>query len=100
MIVLHGIIQALYVAFLTAVATICILSVCPLPRWTTRLLCYLGDHSSNIWLIHMFFYLVLFDRLVFCVRYPIPVFLLLLLLSLAASYVVELISRPILKLVR
>ena len=48
----------------------------------------------------MFFYLVLFDRLAFCVRYPIPVFLLLLLLSLAASYVVELISRPILKLVR
>lgn len=100
MIVVHGMVQSLFVAVITATVTIILLCVCPLPKRLTSLLCYLGEHSTNIWLVHMFFYAVLFKGFVFCAKYPIPVFLLLLLSSLASSYVIKWLSKPILKLVR
>ncbi len=100
MIVMHGIVPTLFVAFITATVTIILLCICPLPKWTTDLLCYFGEHSTNIWLVHMFFYGSLFDGIVFAAKYPIPVFIFLLLLSLAASYVIKFLSKPILKLVR
>lgn len=100
MIVVHGMVQSLFVAVITATVTIILLCVCPLPKRLISLLCYLGEHSTNIWLVHMFFYAVLFEGFVFCAKYPIPVFLLLLLSSLASSYVIKWLSKPILKLVR
>lgn len=100
MIVVHGMVQSLFVAVITATVTIILLCVCPLPKRLISLLCYLGEHSTNIWLVHMFFYAVLFKGFVFCAKYPIPVFLLLLLSSLASSYVIKWLSKPILKLVR
>ena len=100
MIVAHGIVPPLFVAFITATVTIVLLCICPLPKWTTDVLCYFGEHSTNIWLVHMFFYGSLFGGLAFRAKYPIPVFLLLLALSLAASYGIKRLCKPILKLVR
>mgnify|MGYP004651308291 CR=1 FL=1 len=100
MIVVHGMVQSLFVAVITATVTIILLCVCPLPKRLISLLCYLGEHSTNIWLVHMFFYTVLFDGFVFCAKYPILIFLLLLAVSLASSYVIKWLSKPILKLVR
>ena len=100
MIVVHGVIQPLFVAFITATVTIILLCICPLPVWLTNLLCYFGEHSTNIWLVHMFFYDSLFGGLAFRAKYPIPVFLLLLTLSLASSYGIRWLCKPILKLVR
>lgn len=100
MIVVHGVIQPLFVAFITATVTIILLCICPLPVWLTNLLCYFGEHSTNIWLVHMFFYGSLFHGIMFFLKYPIPVLLLLIALSLASSYVIRWLSRPILKLVR
>ena len=100
MIVVHGLIPPLFVAFITATVTIILLCICPLPVWLTNLLCYFGEHSTNIWLVHMFFYGSLFHGIAFCLKYPIPVLLLLIALSLASSYVIRWLSRPILKLVR
>lgn len=100
MIVAHGIVPPLFVAFITATVTIVLLCICPIPKWATDVLCYFGEHSTNIWLVHMFFYTVLFDGFVFCAKYPIPIFLLLLTLSLASSYGIRWLCKPILKLVR
>lgn len=100
MIVMHGIVPPLFVAFITATVTIILLCICPLPKWATDVLCYLGEHSTNIWLVHMFFYDSLFGGLAFRAKYPIPVFLLLLTLSLASSYGIRWLCKPILKLVR
>lgn len=100
MIVMHGIVQTLFVAVFTAIMTIVLLCICPLPRKIADLLCYFGEHSMNIWLVHMFFYLVLFKGFAFYAKYPIPVFLLLLAVSLVASYVIKWLSKPILKIVR
>lgn len=100
MIVVHGIFPSLFVAFISATVTIVLLCICPLPKRITDLLCYFGKHSTNIWLIHMFYYGNLFNDFVFCMKYPIPIFLLLLTVSLLSSYIIKWISKPILKLVR
>lgn len=100
MIIMHSIIQSLFVAVFTAVVTICLFCICPLPKKITMMLIYLGEHSTNIWLVHMFFYTGLFDKLVFYAKYPVSIFVFLLLLSLGASYIINLICKPVLKLVR
>lgn len=100
MIICHGIVPTLFVAPITAIVTICLLCVCRKPRWLEVSLGFFGGHSTNIWLIHMFFYLTLFKGLVFYAKYPILIFFLLLGLSLAASYAVNAISRPLKRLVR
>ncbi len=100
MLLLHSIVQPLFTAAFTALGAVVLLCICPPFEFLVRLLCYLGDHSANIWLTHMFFYSVLFNGLVFRAKYPLPIVLLLLALSLASSYVIRGLSKPILKLLR
>lgn len=52
-----------------------------------------GKHSTNIWLIHMFFYLFIFKDLVFVVKYPVFILIFMLGLSLACSYIVDFIIK-------
>lgn len=59
---------------------------------------FLGTHSTNIWLVHMFFYLTLFAGLVQNLKYPILIFIGMIILCTAVSYVINLIYKPIIKL--
>ena len=59
------------------------------PEWWERFLQLMGKHSTNIWLTHMFFYLTLFEGLVFQARYPAFVFLLMIVLCLSTSWIIE-----------
>lgn len=43
----------------------------------------------------MFYYLVLFPDLVFAAKYPIPIFALMLVLSVVTSYLINWIYQPI-----
>lgn len=59
---------------------------------------FLGTHSTNIWLVHMFFYLTLFTGLVQNLKYPIFIFIGRMVICIAVSYVINLIYTPIIKL--
>ena len=61
---------------------------------------YFGHHSTNIWLIHAFFYAHLFHSFIYSPRYPLLIFLLLLAVSLACSYVVGWIYAPLRRRIR
>ena len=100
LVVLHGVIQSLYVTVFTAISVILLFGIIRLPRWLDNILAFLGNHSGNIWLTHMFFYTGLFDGLVFRAKYPVLIFAALLGLSLSASYLVRLIYKPIQKKLR
>lgn len=50
---------------------------------------FLGKHSTNIWLTHMFFYLHMFPGLAQKAKYPILVLLALLGYSLFASFIID-----------
>lgn len=58
-----------------------------------RVLTFLGDHSTNIWLTHMFFYAYVFKGLVEKAKYPIPMLLFMLALCIVVSYVIKGIQR-------
>lgn len=95
MIVAHGFIETLFVAVFTGIAFICIFNLIDKPRWLSKLLDYLGDHSTNMWLSHMFFYMIYFKELVFYPRYSIFIFAWLVILCLISSYLINLIYKLI-----
>lgn len=97
MIIAHGIVQTLFVAVFTGVVFICIFNLMDKPKWINRLFNYLGDHSTNIWLIHMFFYMIYFKDLVYGLKYSFLIFPWLVILCLISSHVVNLIYKAIIK---
>lgn len=94
------VIRSLVIAPLTGFLIICIFKFCPRLRLVDKVFGFFGTHSTNIWFTHMFFYLVLFPKLVYRAEYPIPIFLFMLAICVAVSYVINLIYYPINKQVR
>lgn len=97
MIIAHGFVQTLFVAVFTGIAFICIFNLMDKPKWLNKLLDYLGDHSTNMWLTHMFFYMIYFKELVFAPTYSFLIFPWLVILCLGSSYLINLIYKPIIK---
>ena len=58
-----------------------------------RIWLFLGKHSTNIWLTHMFFYATLFPDLVQKTKYPLLMLGYLLVLCIVVSYVEMIIER-------
>ena len=83
-----------------ALIIFCAFNSASLKGITEKVFTFLGTHSTNIWLIHMFFYLCMFPGLVFCVKYPILILLYLLAICVAFSYVINLIYKRLLFLIQ
>ena len=64
-------------------------------RVSVRIWSFLGKHSTNIWLTHMFFYATLFTGLVQIVKYPLLMLGFLLVLCIVASCIEILIEKLI-----
>lgn len=99
MVVAHGIVQSLFVAVFTGVVFICVFNLMDKPKWVNNLLDYLGNHSTNMWLIHMFFYSIYFRKLIHGAKYGVIIFLWLVVLCVASSYVINIIYKPIIRAV-
>ena len=97
MIVAHGIVQTLFIAVFTGIVFICVFNLIDKSKWINRLFNYLGNHSTNIWLIHMFFYMIYFKDLVYGAKYSFLIFVWLVILCLASSYIVNLIYKLIIR---
>lgn len=95
--VTHGIIQTSFVAPFTAMGVLPAVFILRHPAWWERFLQLMGKHSTNIWLTHMFFYLTLFEGLVFRVQYPVFVLMLMLVLCLGTSWIIEHVYEKFLK---
>ncbi|MGL6059017.1 MAG: acyltransferase family protein [Culicoidibacterales bacterium] len=65
MIIAHGIVQNLYVAIFTGIPFIVIFNLLDKPKWLAKSFNYIGGHSTNLWLTHMFFYMIYFKQLVY-----------------------------------
>lgn len=97
MIVCHGFVQTLFVAVFTGIAFIILFNLIDEPDSLDSLLYYLSGHSTNMWLIHMFFYMVYFESLVFMPKYPVFIFIWLVILCLVSSYLINLFYLNIIK---
>lgn len=100
MIIGHGLFQSLIVAPITGTVTIILFNVVDKGKWICSIFDFFGSHSTNIWLTHMFFYLVLFKDFVFVAKYPILIFLLMMAITVCCSYGINQIYKPIAKLVK
>lgn len=94
----HCIVQSVFVAPFTAAAILMALFLAKLPAWIKNIFLLLGQHSTNIWLVHMFFYLNLFTGFAFLGRYPILILALMLGISIFASLIINGIYHPVLSL--
>lgn len=56
---------------------------------------YLGNHSTNMWLIHSFFCYYYFQNILFNAKYSLLIFILLIMISLVTSYFVNYIVKVI-----
>ncbi len=67
------------------------------PAYVEKFFLFFGEHSTNIWLTHMFFYLFIFKDLVFIVKYPVFVLAFMFVLTVACSYVINFIVKQLWK---
>lgn len=97
MIIGHGVVQTLFIAPFTGIIFICIFNLLYKPLWLEKAFLYFGKHSTNLWLVHMFFYMIYFKELVFAPKYPVLIFAWLIILCLIASYVINFFYYPALR---
>ena len=95
MIIGHGIVQTLFVAPFIGISFICIFNLLDKPSQLNQLLLFIGKHSTNLWLVHMFFYLVYFRKLVFLPKYPLFIYMWLVILCLVTSFIINRIYMPL-----
>ena len=61
------------------------------PSWINKVLTHLGNHSMNMWLIHTFFCYYFFHDWIYGFKYPLLIFLVLILISYLSSHIINLI---------
>ncbi|MCR8925001.1 acyltransferase [Priestia megaterium] len=97
LVVMHAFYESMIIAPFTAISFVCLFNLMKKAIFMQRLLTFLGYHSTNLWLTHMFFYISIFPELTFAPRYPILIFLWLIVLCLLSSFVINSIYFLILK---
>lgn len=101
MIVGHGmLLKSVIVAPITGIITIVLFNVIDKGKCLNAVFDFFGNHSTNIWLTHMFFYSVLFKDFVFVAKYPILIFTFIMVLCIASSYVIQFVNKQVLKVVK
>ena len=91
LIVFHGTVPNLIIAPLTGLVFILLFLELKLPNFLNKLLDLLTPHSTNIWLIHMFFCQIYFKDLIYWPQLPFFIFLWLTLWCILSSYFLNVI---------
>lgn len=91
------VVPSLFVAPVTGFVVMTLFHFWNKPEVVKRTFLLVGRHSTNIWLTHMFFYLVMFKNLVYIVKYPLLVFAFMLAITIPLSMLLQLAERPIQK---
>lgn len=94
--IFHCFVQSMIVAPITGMIVLTCFHLFEKPDWLKQVFLFLGRHSTNIWLVHMFFYLTLFRNLVFKLREPILIFIGMIVLCVMVSKLINLIEKLIL----
>lgn len=65
------------------------------PLYIKNSFLFIGRHSTNIWLTHMFFYAKLFPDFVYIAQYPLLIFMLMMAITIGVSCCVNWIYQPV-----
>ena len=100
MVVVHSIEQSMVVAPVTGLVTLTCFHLWKKPKFIEKILLFLGKHSTNIWLTHMFFYLVLFKDFVFLVKEPVLILIFMFGICIGVSYIINFIEESMKKIIK
>lgn len=99
LLIIHSIFESASIAPLTGISFICFFVFIDKSQFVKKILNFMAQHSTNIWLTHMFFYMTIFPVITFAPRYPLFILLWLLTLCIITSYVIKFINNPIVNLI-
>lgn len=91
------IIPSLFVAPFTGLILITLFHFWKKPKVINNIFFRIGKHSTYIWLTHMFFIYKPFENLVYIAKYPILIYILIILITVAVSYVLQFVEKPLIK---
>lgn len=89
--VAHAFVPTLYVAVFTGIAFIVLFNLIDLPELFSRTLSFLGEHSTNIWLLHMFLIISFFKPEMYLPQNPTLIFIWVMLWCIGCSFIVQFI---------
>lgn len=95
LVIIHSIYESLIIAPFTAIPFIILFTLLDKNSRIEKIFLFFGNHSTNIWLTHMFFYLTFLPKVTFAPKYPIFIFAWLLFMCVIASYVINSIYKPV-----
>lgn len=99
LVLFHSFYESMIIAPITGIAFICFFNAINKSNTILKLLDYVGTHSTNLWLTHMFFYMIIFPKLTFAPKYPLLIFIWLIMLCLASSYIINFLYKPMIKMI-
>lgn len=91
------VIPSLFVAPFTGGIIIGVFSIWEKPEWIKNVFLFLGKPSTNIWLIHMFFYQYIFVNLVFVGQYPLIILTIMMCLAIICSMGINYVMKKMFK---
>lgn len=97
-ILLHIVVKSMIVAPFIATLFICGFSIISFEGILKKILLYFGKHSTNIWLVHMQFYMIFASSIVFSTNTVVGSLVILLILCLLTSYIVDFLCTIVLKI--
>ena len=95
LIVFHGFVPNFIVAPFTALGFIFLFLQVKLKNLVNNMLDFFTPHATNIWLVHMFFYMIYFKEFVYSFSNVLLIFFVLLSLSLVSSYVINFLNTKV-----
>ncbi len=87
------IVPSLFFAPASGMVVITLFQLWEKPDYIKRFFLLIGEHSTHIWLIHMFFYLYLFRGMVYKATYPLLIFTYMIVLTLFVSTILNYIEK-------
>lgn len=72
----------------------------PMPMMAKRVLGYLGDYSMIVWLSHTFFCYYLFHDVIYGFKYPLVIFMVLMVISLLVGGIIRYLAKKTIEWLR
>ncbi|WP_374330122.1 acyltransferase family protein [Soonwooa sp.] len=99
LVVIHALVPNFIIAPFTGLAFIFLFLQLDLPKLIDGVLGFISPHATNIWLIHMFFYMIYFPEFIYSFRYVPIIYIVLLALCILSSYIINVIIKQVIKLI-
>lgn len=96
----HGLVTNFIIAPFTALVFLFLFTQIKLNQFFCKILDFFTPHATNIWLVHMFFYMIFFKSFIYSAHYVLLIFLLLVFCCIGSSIVVNKMNNVVLQLVK